>query len=137
MNVKELESRLRLLEEEQDHQQQALAKLDDLPRIIEDENYVPYTDKVREVEVANAPVEESVKDIDISELDSQTETSQHGYVICLMFNPKSPSEWSTEGGGGWRQKGGGTRYTQKELVKAQYTKLKKQWPDYPLKVIKR
>ena len=135
MNIKELESRLRQLEEEQDQQQQALAKLRDLPRIIEDENYVPYTDQVKDVKVANAPEEVNIKDIDVSELDSQT-AAKHGYIICLMFNPNSPSEWSTEGGGGWRQKGGGTRYTDQAQLKEQYKKLKKQWPDYPLKVIK-
>jgi hypothetical protein len=56
------------------------------------------------------------------------------YVICLMFNPKSPQEWS---GKGWSEVGKGKRYTNLEQTKSIAQRLKKQWPDYPLKIFKR
>ncbi|ALG69024.2 hypothetical protein [Beggiatoa leptomitoformis] len=59
------------------------------------------------------------------------------YVICLMFNKDHPKEWSDEAGGGWRDTGLGMRYTDQEQVKKVYRKLKQQWPDYPLRVIRR
>jgi hypothetical protein len=54
------------------------------------------------------------------------------YVICLMFNPKSPQEWS---GKGWCEEG--MHYTQLEQAKQIAQRLKKQWPNYPLKIFKR
>ncbi|NJO17356.1 MAG: hypothetical protein HC877_16920 [Thioploca sp.] len=57
-----------------------------------------------------------------------------GYVICLMFNPKAPPEWS---GKGWCEPGKGMRYTNPALAKHILQKLKNQWPDYPLKIFKR
>jgi hypothetical protein len=57
-----------------------------------------------------------------------------GYVICLMFNPKAPPEWS---GKGWSEPGKGMRYTNPALAKHTLQKLKNQWPDYPLKIFKR
>ena len=57
-----------------------------------------------------------------------------GYVICLMFNPKAPPEWS---GKGWCEPGKGMRYTNPTLAKQTLQKLKNQWPDYPLKIFKR
>ena len=57
-----------------------------------------------------------------------------GYVICLMFNPKAPPEWS---GKGWCEPGKGMRYTNPALAKHTLQKLKNQWPDYPLKIFKR
>jgi len=65
---------------------------------------------------------------------SSTKTVKYSYVICLMFNPKSPQEWS---GNGWSGKGKGIRYKNAEQVKQTFQKLKKQWPDYPLKIFKR
>ena len=56
------------------------------------------------------------------------------YVICLMFNAKSPPEWS---GKGWSERGKGMRYATAEQAKQTLQKLKKQWPDYPLKIFKR
>lgn len=64
---------------------------------------------------------------------SSTDTARY-YVICLMFDPKSPQEWS---GNGWCQKGKGMRYRNPEQVKQIFRKLKKQWPNHPLKIFKR
>jgi uncharacterized coiled-coil protein SlyX len=61
-------------------------------------------------------------------------TTPTGYVICLMFNPKAPPEWS---GKGWCEPGKGMRYTNPALAKHTLQKLKNQWPDYPLKIFKR
>lgn len=62
---------------------------------------------------------------------------QHGYIIRLMFNPDNPSEWSSDAGGGWRDAGQGQCFSTKKQVKAVFAKLKKQWPNYPLKMIQR
>jgi hypothetical protein len=56
------------------------------------------------------------------------------YAICLMLNPKSPQEWS---GKGWCEMGKGTHYDQLEQAKQIAQKLKKKWPNYPLKIFKR
>lgn len=61
-------------------------------------------------------------------------SATQSYVICLMFNPKSPQEWS---GNGWCEYGKGMRYTNPEQAKQIFRKLKKQWPSYPLKIFKR
>ncbi|RKZ40878.1 MAG: hypothetical protein DRQ49_07000 [Gammaproteobacteria bacterium] len=68
------------------------------------------------------------------ELTNASNTVKHSYVICLVFNPKSPQEWS---GKGWSRKGKGISYKNPEQVKQIFQKLKKQWPDYPLKIFKR
>jgi uncharacterized coiled-coil protein SlyX len=65
---------------------------------------------------------------------SSTDAAPHSYVICLMFDPKLPQEWS---GNGWCQKGKGMRYGNPAQVKQIFRKLKKQWPDHPLKIFKR
>ncbi|EDN67313.1 hypothetical protein BGP_2769 [Beggiatoa sp. PS] len=56
------------------------------------------------------------------------------YVICLVFNPKAPQEWS---GKGWCEMGKGMHYSQLEQAKKIAQRLKKQWPNYPLKIFKR
>ena len=61
-------------------------------------------------------------------------SATQSYVICLMFNPKSPQEWS---GNGWCEYGKGMRYTNPEQAKQTFKKLKKQWPSYPLKIFNR
>ena len=63
-----------------------------------------------------------------------TSSVSPGYVICVMFNSKSPREWS---GTGWCELGKGMRYTTPEQVKQTFQQLKKQWPNYPLKILKR
>jgi hypothetical protein len=68
---------------------------------------------------------------------AQENKQQHGYVICLMFDPNSPNEWSEASGGGWRERGGGTCYQDLEQMKQCLRKIKKQWPNYPLRVVKR
>lgn len=70
-------------------------------------------------------------------LPPPTPSSQHGYVICLMFDLNSPNEWSEESGGGWRERGGGTHFTDPVKVKQCLQRIKKNWPNYPLKIIKR
>jgi len=63
-----------------------------------------------------------------------TNSGPQGYVICVMFNSKPPREWS---GTGWCEPSKGIRYTSPEQVKQTFQKLKKQWPNYPLKILKR
>lgn len=63
--------------------------------------------------------------------------SASGYVICLMYNPKTPTEWSEESGGGWRERGFGECYQTLEKAQAQYNRLKKKWPNHPLKITAR
>jgi hypothetical protein len=63
-----------------------------------------------------------------------TNSGPQGYVICVMLNSKSPREWS---GTGWCEPSKGMRYTNPEQVKQTFQRLKKQWPNYPLKILKR
>ncbi|EDN71762.1 hypothetical protein BGS_1040 [Beggiatoa sp. SS] len=63
-----------------------------------------------------------------------TRSAAPSYVICLVFDSQSPQEWS---GNGWCESGKGLHYTSLEQAKQTYQKLKKQWPDYPLKIFKR
>jgi hypothetical protein len=65
---------------------------------------------------------------------SSTSNQAASYVICLMFDAKSPTEWS---GNGWSEQGKGMRYSSLEQVKLTYQKLKQKWPDYPLKIYKK
>ncbi|MCK5522345.1 MAG: hypothetical protein KAI83_04345 [Thiomargarita sp.] len=62
-----------------------------------------------------------------------TKTEEY-YIIRLMFDPKSPQEWS---GRGWCKRGKGMRYKNVETVKQSFRKLKQKWPDYPLKIFKK
>lgn len=59
------------------------------------------------------------------------------YVICLSYEAQTPSEWSDESGGGWRERGKGKQYNDIKQAKRRLLQLKKKWPDYPLKIIKR
>jgi len=62
---------------------------------------------------------------------------QRGYVIRLMYDQRKLTEWSDESGGGWRECGKGQCYTDTQEVKKSLLKLKKRWPNYPLKIFKR
>jgi len=85
------------------------------------------------------PKEEATffESVPIVEETEKLKTTQHGYVIRLVFDPKQPIEWSEEGGGGWHEKGHGTYYPSFRALKAVLTKLKHKWPDYPLQIVKR
>jgi len=58
----------------------------------------------------------------------------YGYVVCLMFNPHSPPEWS---GNQWHIHGKGKCFSSAEQAYQCLQKLKERWPDYPLQVLKR
>lgn len=130
MNLEQLKERLRTLEQEQDRQQSDLFNLRDLEEIARMESNLKALDSNSDISAT-----EVVEDIDVNELNQDSGPNKQGYVVCLMFDPRSPSEWSEEGGGGWRSVNKGMRYTTLEQAKACYLKLKKQWPDYPLKLI--
>jgi hypothetical protein len=77
------------------------------------------------------------KDIDLARESlpgKKPATERQGFVVCLLFNPASPSEWSEEGGGGWRGKGMGTPYPDKNAAAKKYKALKTKWPDYPIEI---
>ncbi|HEC84746.1 MAG TPA: hypothetical protein ENI48_05840 [Thioploca sp.] len=59
-------------------------------------------------------------------------SDRHGYVVCLMFNPKSPPEWS---GKEWHRHGKGKCYTSSEQAYQCLLQLRKRWPGYPLQVL--
>ena len=60
--------------------------------------------------------------------------STHGYVICLMLNPKSPPEWS---GKEWHAPGKGKCYLSLEQACQCLQQLKELWPDYPIEILKK
>lgn len=62
---------------------------------------------------------------------------ERGYVIRLMYDQRKLTEWSDESGGGWRECGKGQCYANAQDVKKSLLKLKKRWPNYPLKIVKR
>lgn len=130
--------------------QQALSKIIDFKRLQEDEARIKDLEAkladMQNVVIATQVLKTQVHDDEevrrlereLNSIGNQPTPSvneKEVYVIHLLFNPQSPSEWSEEGGGGWRQAGSGTQYTQKEKVKARLEALHRQWPDYPIKII--
>ncbi len=57
-----------------------------------------------------------------------------GYVVCLMFSPSLPPEWS---GKEWHAAGKGKCYTEPELAYQCMQQLQKKWPNYPINVLER
>lgn len=160
----ELKQRIRQLELEQERQQQELIELEqlrDLAAIEEMEKELATIDANFAPLVAAAPKEQGVdpakesevlkegetplptttvqtpQDIDLTleELTKpRTKAQGKGYIVVLMFDPKSPTEWSEESSG-WRGKGQGTVYSNENEARIILKKLQQKWPDYPLKVI--
>ncbi len=84
------------------------------------------------------PTSKEIHDIDLlDELDVDAKPvsrARQGFVVCLMFNTNSPSEWADDAGGGWRGKGMGTVYANKTQAEKRYNELKNKWPDYPIQI---
>ena len=59
---------------------------------------------------------------------------KNGYVVCLMFNPNSPVEWS---GKQWQVHGKGKCYLSSEQASQCLVTLQQRWPGYPFKILKR
>lgn len=119
-----------------------LKKLDDYVITNEEElRYLAEINKLKaNLELTNTtvPRAEKVEKIVTPQQKKAPQLSkQKGYIICLMFDPNSPNEWSEESGGGWRERGGGTCYQDLEQMKQCLRKIRKQWPNYPLRVIKK
>ena len=138
--LKDLEARLKKLEDEQFRQQTDLHELEDIKRLeaqlknLSAEMDLDLTPKSKKFQLAKDQLEIASR-IE-SKLHEKEDDLREGYVVCLLFNRKAPTEWSDKSGGGWRQRGKGTRYATIEEAKESYLKLKKKWPDYPLKVMK-
>jgi hypothetical protein len=162
MRQETLEQRLKRLEEEQARQDHDLNELRDLEEILRlqkrleeianDETSpahaaaASYGDDMAlelENELDKAGLNQGDKDFvsqaipDIELPAEEKGRTQSGYVVCLMFNKKSPSEWSDEGLGGWRERGHGRAYPSVIAAEKQLAKLKAQFPDYPLKIFRR
>jgi len=89
------------------------------------------------VETPTSPTTLELESEFLHELEEEQPKSLHGYIICLMFNPKSPSEWTEDAGGGWREHGHGFCFSTPEKAKQRAKELKEKWPEHPLKIIKR
>jgi hypothetical protein len=70
---------------------------------------------------------------DIPRLDTSV-SNKYGYVVCLMFNPQSPPEWS---GKEWHVPGKGKCYLVFEQAYHCMQQLQKRWPNYPFQVVER
>jgi DNA repair exonuclease SbcCD ATPase subunit len=146
----EIEKRLKSLEEEQENQNSALDRLkfldDEIQRLekelAEIEKYKLKSSEASQFERDNPETERLEKEL--AELDKEEQdnlkysqqtspivSKKEGYIICLMFNPKAPPEWSGEG---WVKPGEGTIYKLEE-ANVVLQELKKKWPNYPLKLI--
>jgi hypothetical protein len=160
----ELKQRIKQLEVEQERQQKELVDLEqlrDLAAIEEmekelakiDVNFAPLvavSEKTQDIDltkefeslkegdalIANT-MTQKIHDIDLTEelaAASRPKVQEKGFIVLLMFDPKSPTEWSEQSGGGWRGKGQGTVYSTPNEANAMLKKLKQKWPDYPLKI---
>jgi len=146
--MKALEERLKRLEDEQFRQQTDLHELEDIKRLeaqlkelagemdmdLDSAQQLSLSQKAKKFQLGKEQLEIATK-LE-SELKEKEDGLTQGYVVCLLFNPKSPTEWSDKSGGGWRQRGKGTYYATIEEAKKRYLELKKKWPDYPLKVLR-
>jgi len=136
----ELEQRLKNLEVEQEEQDVALTTIGDLDRevrqleaaLAEVDNY--QTKQPEDYEPVYDPVTWKLES-ELLDDDGHAPVNKNAttYVIRLMFNPKSPQEWS---GTGWCEFGKGKRYSSLEQVNQIFKELKKRWPTYPLKRFK-
>ncbi len=139
----DLEERLKFLELEQEKQEVALTDIGDLDKEVRqleailnqiDNFQIKQGEKYKRVTLDETKkLEQELENLD---KDGFVDADQKvtSYVIRLMFNPKSPQEWS---GTGWSEFGGGKHYTDFEQVNQILKKIKKQWPTYPLKVFKK
>ncbi len=155
-----LEARLRSLEAEQERQEHELADLKELEEVSRLEALLHDNEPIEkrlkaekaektvnlenelEQELArkkNLPLPKVIdkKAINDIELPEEQRAVRHGFVICLLFNAKSPSEWSDEGVGGWREQLGGTAYADQKAAEERLRELKKHFPEYPLVIRKR
>ncbi len=138
----DLEQRLKTLELEQEKQQVALNDIGDLDKEVRQleailnqiDNFQIKQNKDKYKRVTLDETNKLEKQLENLDGFAAVDKSVTSYVIRLMFNPKSPQEWS---GTGWSEFGKGRRYTDLEQVNQIFKKLKKQWPTYPLKVFKK
>ena len=131
--VRKLEAILAKIDnyEVKQHQEIDFNELRDLKETEKLERKLARIDEENEYVTNNKP---SLNKPSLAKTTSSINTGKHNYVICLMFDPKSPQEWS---GNGWCQKGKGMRYRNLEQVKQIFQRLKRQWPDHPVKIFKR
>jgi hypothetical protein len=92
--------------------------------------------QVKGAKAKKGPDLKTDKDIDLEKeaFNKKKVTAKSGYVVCLMFNPTSPSEWAEEAGGGWRGRGLGTAYPDQKSAQMCLKQLKSKWPDYPIEI---
>jgi len=126
--------RVENLENEQKEQDKALHYLKDLENLVNTQ--VEMLPPIAQTDEKTITLEITAEDIEAELGLSQPKKPEHGYVILLHFDPKNPTEWSEEAGGGWRDRGMGTRYENVREVKERLKSLKRQWPTYPLKIVK-
>ncbi len=163
MKQESLEERLKRLEAEQEQQDHDLDDLRDLeeilrlqkrleeianekvetdtrdkPKVRHTSEAVKLEQKLEEAEKEQFEVNMPHANIPDIELPAEERNeAKPGFIVCLMFNKKSPSEWSDEGGGGWRERNRGQAYPNVKAAEQQLAKLKSQFPDYPLKIFRR
>lgn len=160
----ELKQRIKQLEIEQERQQKELIDLEQLrdlaaiqemekelanidadfaPLVNLDKNTqdVDLTQEFEELQEGDGIITNAttlkIHDIDLTEelaASSRPKIQGKGFIVLLMFDPKSPTEWSEQSSGGWRGKGQGTVYSTQAEANAMLKKLKQKWPDYPLKI---
>ncbi|RKZ54532.1 MAG: hypothetical protein DRR16_11705 [Candidatus Parabeggiatoa sp. nov. 3] len=132
----ELTQRLKILESEQDRINGMLNSMHELTAqvhqlkttLIHKKNETKTSTRI--LTNNEKTTQEKLKTISISHTHSQ----KHGYVVCLMFHPHSPPEWS---GKEWHVHGKGKCYLNSEQAYQCLRQLQKRWPNYPFQVLER
>ncbi len=118
----QLTSRLQCMENEQNRLNEMLAEVQELEGQIKNIKTTLSTPNAKET---------VTQKVDAA-LPNHSKT--YGYVVCLMFNPKSPAEWS---GNKWQVHGKGKCYSSSEQASQSLMTLQKRWPGYPFQILKR
>ncbi len=127
----ELTSRLKCMENEQNRLNEMLAEVQELEGKIENIK-TTMTAHNNEGAISAYNDKEIVSQKLNITLASHSKTD--GYVVCLMFNPKSPVEWS---GNKWQIHGKGKCYSSSEQASQCLVALQKRWPGYPFQILTR
>ncbi len=75
---------------------------------------------------------------ELAELDGvKTQQLKHYFTICLISSDGNHNEWTKEAGGGWRGKGLGHQYANRDEALKNCEQLKKRFPNYQIQLVEK